>query len=62
VAFSSTFRYVNDVLSINNEQFHSYVDSIFPGELEIKDITESSCSASYLDILSKIDAGGKLLK
>jgi hypothetical protein len=60
VAFSSKFRYINNVLSINNDQFHSYVDSIYPSELEIKDTTESSTSASYLDILLKTDAGGKL--
>jgi hypothetical protein len=44
-AFNSTLRYINDVLSINNEQFHSYVDSIYPSELEIDDTTESSTSA-----------------
>jgi hypothetical protein len=41
VAFNSTFRYIDDVLSINNNQFHSYFDSIYPSELEIKDTTES---------------------
>jgi hypothetical protein len=59
VAVNSTFRYIDDALSINNDQFHSYVDSIFPGELEIKDATESSTSASYLNALLNIDAGGK---
>jgi hypothetical protein len=59
VAFNSTFRYIDDVLSINNDQFHSYVDSIFPSELEIKDTTESSTS-SYFDVLLNINAGGKL--
>jgi hypothetical protein len=29
LAFNSTFRYIDDVLSINNDQFHSYVDSIY---------------------------------
>jgi hypothetical protein len=60
VAFNSTFKYIDDVLSINNDQFHSYVDSIIPSELEIKDTTESSSSASYLDALLNIDADGKL--
>jgi hypothetical protein len=60
VAFNSTFRYIDDVLSINNDQFHSYVDSIYPSELEIKDTTESSTSASYLDILLNIAASKKL--
>jgi hypothetical protein len=39
VAFNSTFRYIDDVLSINNNNFHSYVDSIYPNEQEIKDTT-----------------------
>jgi hypothetical protein len=39
VAFNSTFRYIDDVLTINNNRFHSYVDSIYPNELEIKDTT-----------------------
>jgi hypothetical protein len=54
VAFNSTFRYIDDVLSLNNDQFH------YPSELEIKDTTESSTSASYLDVLLYIIADGKL--
>ena len=37
MAFNSTLRYIDDVLAINNDRFHSYVDSIYPIELEIKD-------------------------
>jgi hypothetical protein len=59
VAFNSTFRYIDDVLSINNDQIHSYIDSIYPSGLEIKDTTESSTSASYLNVLLNIDADGK---
>jgi hypothetical protein len=59
VAFNSTFRYI-DILSINNNQFNSYVDSIYPSELEIKDTTESSTSASYLDALLKLDTNSKI--
>jgi hypothetical protein len=59
VAFSSIFRYIDDALSINDEQFHSSVDSIYPSELEIKEITQST-SALYLNILMRIDAGSKL--
>jgi hypothetical protein len=60
VAFNSTFIYIDDVLSINNDQFHSYVYSIYPNELEIQDTTESYTSALYLDVLINIDADGKL--
>jgi hypothetical protein len=34
VTFNSTLRYIDDVLSNNNEQFHSYFNSINTGELE----------------------------
>jgi hypothetical protein len=60
VAFNSTFRYIEDVLSINNNQFHTYVDLIYPNELEIIDITECYRSASYLDKIWKLDTKGKL--
>jgi hypothetical protein len=60
VTFNSTLRYIDDVLSININQFHLYVDSIYPNELEIKDTTDCSTSASYLDILMKLNANGKL--
>jgi hypothetical protein len=60
VAFNSTFRYIDDVLSINNNQFHSHVDLMYSNELEIKDTTESSTSASYLDVLLKLDTNGKI--
>jgi hypothetical protein len=51
VSFNDTSRYIDDVLSINNHNFHNYVHLIYPDELEIKDTTESDKSASYLDIL-----------
>jgi hypothetical protein len=60
MAFNSTFRYTEDVLLIHNDQFHSFVDSIYQSELEIKSTTEASAFASYLDILLNIDVGGKL--
>ena len=60
VPFNHTFRYIDDVLSINNHNFHSYVHLIYPDELEIKDTTESDKSASYLDILLNIDSNGRL--
>jgi hypothetical protein len=51
MAFNSTFSYIDDVLSINNDQFHSFVDSIYPSELEIKDTTESSTDTHGLSRL-----------
>jgi hypothetical protein len=60
MAFSSTFRYIDDVLSINNNQFHSHIDLIYSNELEIKDTTECSTSASNFDILLILDTNSKI--
>jgi hypothetical protein len=60
VSFNHTFRCIDDVLSINNHNFHSYVHLIYPDELEIKDTMEYDKSASYLYILLNIDFNGTL--
>ena len=57
VSFNLTYRYIDDVLLINN---HNHVHLIYPDELEIKDTTESDSCASYLDILLNIDSDGRL--
>jgi hypothetical protein len=56
VSFNHTFRYINDVLSINNHSFHIYVHLMYFVELEMKYTTESDKSASYLDTLLNIDS------
>ena len=43
-----TFRYTDDVLSLNNLKFNYYIDVIYPEELEIKDITAAPKWANYL--------------
>jgi hypothetical protein len=45
------FRYIDDVLSINNSRLGDFVDCIYPVELEIKDTTYTDRSASYIDLL-----------
>ena len=50
------FRYIDDVLSLNNSRFGDFVDCIYPIELEIKDTTDTDMSASYLDIHLRIDS------
>ena len=57
--FNFTYRYINDVLSINNPDFKNYLGQIFPTELEIKDMTESNTSASYLDLRTPVDQEGR---
>jgi hypothetical protein len=55
-SYNFTFRYIDDVLSLNNSRFGDFVDCIYPIELEIKDITDTDRSASYLDLHLEIDS------
>ena len=59
-SFNFTYRYIDDVLSLNNPKFSDYLHQIYPDELEIKDTTDSRKSASYLDIHLEMDNKGKL--
>ena len=40
-SFNFTFRYIDDVLSLNNSRFSDFVDRICPIELEIKNTTDT---------------------
>ena len=54
-----TFRYTDDILSLNNSKFGDYVDPIYLIKLEIKDTTETDRSASNhfsIDIHLEIDS------
>ena len=55
-----SFRYIDDVLSINNLDFENYLGQMYPAELEIKDTTESNTSASFFDLLLSIESDGQL--
>ena len=59
-SFNFTFRYIDDVLSLNNSRFGDFVDRIYPIELEIKDTTDTDRFASYLDLHLEIDSEGRL--
>ena len=59
-SFNFTYRYIDDVLSLNNSRFSDYLDQIYPDELEIKDTTDSSNSAAYLDLYLEYDNKGNL--
>ena len=52
--FNFTYRYIDDVLTINNPEFENYLGQMYPAELEIRDTTESITSASYIDLLLSI--------
>ena len=59
-SFTFTFRYIEDVLSLNNSRLGYFVDCIYPIEFEIKDITDTDRSASYLDLHLEIGSEGRL--
>jgi hypothetical protein len=59
-SFNFTFRYIDDVFSLNNCRFSDFVNSIYPIELEIKDTTDIAMFASYFDIHLAIDSEDKL--
>jgi hypothetical protein len=61
-SFDFTFRYIDDVLSLTNSRLGDFVDRIYPIELEIKDITDTDRSVSYLDLHLEIDSEGRLRK
>ena len=47
--FNFIYRYIDDILSINNPEFENYVGQMYPYELEINDMTESNTYAAPID-------------
>ena len=41
-SFNFTYRYIDDVLLINNSNFGNYTNVMYPEELEIKDTTDTT--------------------
>ena len=58
--FNLTCRYIDDVLSMNNTEIENYLDWVSSAELEINDTTESTISASCIDLLLSIGRYGQL--
>jgi hypothetical protein len=59
-AFNFTYRYIDDVLSINNSRFAEFLPLIYPPELEVKETTDTASYASYLDLYLAFDDSGQL--
>ena len=59
-AFNFTYRYVDDVLSINNSRFAEFLPLIYPPELEVKEIKDTASTASFLDIYREVDDSGQI--
>ena len=54
-AFNFTYRYIDDVLSINNPRFAEFLPLIYPPEPEIKETTDT-----FLDLYLEFDDSGQL--
>ena len=55
IQFSNTFRYIDDLFSINNVDFRNYISAIYPPKLQLTD-TSTSTEVCYLD--THIKTGG----
>ena len=58
--FNFTYRYIDDVLSINNSRFVEFLPLIYPPELEVKETTDTASTASFLDLYLEFDDSGQL--
>ena len=60
MCFNFTYRYIDDVLSINNPRLAEFLPLIYPPGLEIKETTYTASSASFVDIYLEFDDSGQL--
>ena len=56
-AFNYTYRYIHDVLSINNYRF---AELIYSPQLEVKETTDTALTASFLDLYLEFDDNGQI--
>ena len=56
-AFSSTSRYLDDLLNIDNNFFDSMVNRIYPSVLQLNKANVSDTEASFLDLHLSISGG-----
>ena len=52
-----TFRYIDYIISLPNSTLGDFVDRIYPIELEIKDVIDTSRSVTYISKLTQVRAG-----
>ena len=56
-AFNSTFRYLDDLLNIDNLYFEQMVGQIYPTELQLNKANSSDTEAPFLDLNLSITNG-----
>ena len=47
--FNKTFRYIDDLLRVNKDNFNKHINEIYPSELILKNTTTTPSETSYLD-------------
>ena len=52
--FNYVFRYIDDLICLNNEYFSSDITLIYPPELDVKKENHSPHEAAYLDLLIRV--------
>ena len=58
--FNLSYRYIDDLISFNDERFNEFISDIYPKELTISKTTESTSVASYLDPLFTRDENNNI--
>ena len=56
-AFSSTSRYLDDLLNIDDIYFEHMVDQIYPAELQLNKANSSDTEATFLELTLSISNG-----
>ena len=59
--FNLSYHYMDDLTSFNNNRLKEFISDIYPKELIISEITESTSIASYLDLLFIRDKGNNIM-
>jgi hypothetical protein len=61
-SFNFTLHYIDDVFQLNNSKLADFVGRIYPIEFDKMDTTDTTGSASYLDIHLEIESEDRLIK
>ena len=48
--FNTTFRYLDDILNVNNVYFDNMISQIYPSELQLNKSNTSDTEAAFLDL------------
>ena len=57
--FNLSYRYIDDLISLNDKRFKEFISVIYPTDLTISETIESTSVASYLDLLFTRDKSNK---